>query len=196
VTRLGSFCRIGVPTPTSHILASQIGLVLAKSPLACTKCTLAPLSNAEGAAHTSVRREAPYESPMATTTVSSWSGPGGGKAADGTKVSPSNYMLLGLGLATWMEFYTYDGVNLVLPDMAGTLGLSQDEASWILTTYLSALLFGVPLSIWAAGHFGHLRLHHRERGRLRRRLCRLCGSPGLRDAALVARRSGLRRGPD
>jgi MFS transporter, DHA2 family, multidrug resistance protein len=41
--------------------------------------------------------------------------------------------------------------------MAGTLGLSQDEASWILTTYLSALLFGVPLSIWAAGHFGHLR---------------------------------------
>jgi hypothetical protein len=41
-------------------------------------------------------------------------------------------MLLGLGLATWMEFYTYDGVNLVLPDMAGTLGLSQDQASWTL----------------------------------------------------------------
>jgi hypothetical protein len=60
--------------------------------------------------------------------------------------SPSKYMLLGLGLATWMEFYTYDGVNLVLPDMAGTLGLSQDQASWILTTYLSALFFGVPLS--------------------------------------------------
>jgi MFS transporter, DHA2 family, multidrug resistance protein len=42
-------------------------------------------------------------------------------------------MLLGLGLATWTEFYKFDGVNLVLPDMAGTLGLSQDEASWILT---------------------------------------------------------------
>lgn len=66
-------------------------------------------------------------------------------------------MLLGLGLATWMEFYTYDGVNLVLPDMAGTLGISQDEASWILTTYLSALLFGVPLSIWLAGRVGYLR---------------------------------------
>jgi MFS transporter, DHA2 family, multidrug resistance protein len=48
-------------------------------------------------------------------------------------------------------------VNLVLPDMAGTLGLSQDEASWILTTYLSALLFGVPLSIWMARHVGYLR---------------------------------------
>jgi hypothetical protein len=34
---------------------------------------------------------------------------------------PSKYMLLGLELATWMESYTYDGVNLVLPDMAGTL---------------------------------------------------------------------------
>jgi hypothetical protein len=39
------------------------------------------------------------------------------------KASSSSYTLLGLGLATWMEFYTYDGVNLVLPDMAGTLGL-------------------------------------------------------------------------
>jgi DHA2 family multidrug resistance protein len=38
--------------------------------------------------------------------------------ATGTAVVPSPYMLLGLGLATWMEFYTYDGVNLVLPDMA------------------------------------------------------------------------------
>ena len=69
----------------------------------------------------------------------------------------TNGMLLGLGLATWMEFYTYDGVNLVLPDMAGAFGVSQDQASWILTTYISALLFGVPLSIWMAGRVGYLR---------------------------------------
>lgn len=80
-----------------------------------------------------------------------------GNSAVPAVIGPSRYMLLGLGLATWMEFYTYDGVNLVLPDMAGTLGLSQDQASWILTTYLSALLFGVPLSIWLAGHVGYLR---------------------------------------
>jgi DHA2 family multidrug resistance protein len=81
----------------------------------------------------------------------------GDPAAARPSAAPSSLMLLGLGLATWMEFYTYDGVNLVLPDMAGTLGLSQDQASWILTTYLSALLFGVPLTIWLAGHVGHLR---------------------------------------
>jgi DHA2 family multidrug resistance protein len=66
-------------------------------------------------------------------------------------------LLVGLGLATWMEFYTYDGINLVLPDMAGSFGVSQDQASWILTTYSSALFLGVPLAIWLAGHVGHLR---------------------------------------
>jgi MFS transporter, DHA2 family, multidrug resistance protein len=94
---------------------------------------------------------------MTTTAMSIVSAARTEESLNATQTAPSNYMLLGLGLATWMEFYTYDGVNLVLPDMAGTLGLSQDEASWILTTYLSALLFGVPLSIWAAGHYGHLR---------------------------------------
>jgi len=89
------------------------------------------------------------ETAVSATVSHSVSGPG--------SAGLSRYMLLGLGLATWMEFYTYDGVNLVLPDMAGMLGISQDEASWILTTYLSALLFGVPLSIWMAGHFGYRR---------------------------------------
>ena len=66
-------------------------------------------------------------------------------------------LLLGLGLATSMEFYTYDAVNLVLPDMAGTFGVSQDQASWILTTYSSTLFISIPLSIWMARHFGYLR---------------------------------------
>jgi DHA2 family multidrug resistance protein len=69
----------------------------------------------------------------------------------------TSWMLVGLGLATWMEFYTYDAVNLVLPDMAGSFGVSQDQASWFLTTYSSALLLGVPVSIWMAGYVGHLR---------------------------------------
>jgi MFS transporter, DHA2 family, multidrug resistance protein len=66
-------------------------------------------------------------------------------------------MLLGLGLATSIEFYTFDGVNLVLPDLAGSFGVSRDQASWILTTYSSAIFLGVPLSIWLAGHLRHRR---------------------------------------
>ena len=65
------------------------------------------------------------------------------------------WLLLGLGFATGMEFYTFDSVNLVLPDFAGSLGLSGDEASWLLTTYSSSLFLGVPVSIWFAGHVGY-----------------------------------------
>jgi DHA2 family multidrug resistance protein len=86
-------------------------------------------------------------------------------ASTGTTPSPSPHMsarqanglLLGLGLATAMQFYTFDSVNLILPDMAGALGVSRDEASWILTVYSSALFFGVPLSIYLARRIGVLR---------------------------------------
>jgi DHA2 family multidrug resistance protein len=66
-------------------------------------------------------------------------------------------LLMGLGLATGMEFYTFDSVNLVLPDLTGTLGVSGDEASWILTVYSSSLFLGVPISTWLAGHVGYKR---------------------------------------
>jgi MFS transporter, DHA2 family, multidrug resistance protein len=48
-------------------------------------------------------------------------------------------------------------VNLVLTDLTGTLGVSADEASWILTVYSCSLFLGVPISIWMAGHFGYKR---------------------------------------
>jgi len=66
-------------------------------------------------------------------------------------------LLLGLGLATGMEFYTFDSMNLVLADLTGTLGVSPDEASWLLTIYSCSLFLGVPISIWTAGHFGYKR---------------------------------------
>jgi MFS transporter, DHA2 family, multidrug resistance protein len=66
-------------------------------------------------------------------------------------------LLVGLALATGMEFYTYDSMNLVVPDIIGTLGVSLDEGSWVLTTYSCALFLGVPVCIWLAGHVGYKR---------------------------------------
>jgi MFS transporter, DHA2 family, multidrug resistance protein len=66
-------------------------------------------------------------------------------------------LLMGLGLATGMEFYTFDSMNLVLPDLTGSLGVSGDEASWLLTVYSCALFLGVPVSVWLAGHVGYKR---------------------------------------
>jgi MFS transporter, DHA2 family, multidrug resistance protein len=64
-------------------------------------------------------------------------------------------LLLGLGFATGMEFYTADSVNLVLTDLSGSFGVSGDEASWSLTVYSSALFLGVPVCVWLAGYIGH-----------------------------------------
>jgi MFS transporter, DHA2 family, multidrug resistance protein len=75
----------------------------------------------------------------------------------GPSPSQSQLLLLGLALATGMEFYTFESMNLVLPDISGTLGVSFDEASWLLTVYSCALFIGVPISIWLAGHLGYKR---------------------------------------
>ena len=77
----------------------------------------------------------------------------------GVDLSPAHIrlLLLGLSLATGMEFYTFDSMNLVLADLTGTLGVSGDEASWLLTVYSCALFLGVPVSIWMAGHYGYKR---------------------------------------
>src|SRR5277367_5243220 len=66
-----------------------------------------------------------------------------------------NRLLLGLGFATGLEFFTADSVNLVLTDITGSFGVSGDEASWSLTVYSSALFLGVPVCVWLAGHIGH-----------------------------------------
>ena len=68
----------------------------------------------------------------------------------GPSASEGNRLLLGLALATGMEFYTFESMNLVLPDITGTLGVSFDEATWLLTVYSCALFLGVPISVWLA----------------------------------------------
>jgi MFS family permease len=68
-----------------------------------------------------------------------------------------DWLLLGLGLMTGMEFYTSDSMNLVLPDITGALGVSLDEASWLLTVYSCTLFLAVPITIWAAAYVGHKR---------------------------------------
>jgi len=75
----------------------------------------------------------------------------------GPSPAQSRALLLGLALATGMEFYTFESMNLVLPDITGTLGVSFDQASWLLTVYSCALFLGVPVSVWLAGHFGYKR---------------------------------------
>jgi DHA2 family multidrug resistance protein len=60
-------------------------------------------------------------------------------------------------MAAFMEFLDTSIANVALPYMAGNLGASNDESTWILTSYLASNAIVLPLSGWFAGVFGRKR---------------------------------------
>src|SRR5580692_10421788 len=57
-------------------------------------------------------------------------------------------------LATFMELLDTSIANVSLPYIAGGLGRSYDEVTWILTTYLVANAVILPMSAWLSRVFG------------------------------------------
>jgi DHA2 family multidrug resistance protein len=57
-------------------------------------------------------------------------------------------------LATFMEFLDTSIANVSLPYIAGGLGRSYDEVTWILTTYLVANAVVLPMSAWLSRVLG------------------------------------------
>ena len=55
---------------------------------------------------------------------------------------------LTLTIATFMELLDTSIANVSLPHIAGGLGTSLDEATWVLTSYLVANAVVLPLSAW------------------------------------------------
>ena len=51
-------------------------------------------------------------------------------------------------LATFMEVLDTSIANVALPHIAGSLGASPDEATWVLTSYLVASAVILPISGW------------------------------------------------
>ncbi len=62
-------------------------------------------------------------------------------------------------LATFMEVLDTSIANVALPHMAGTLGASADEATWVLTSYLVASAIILPISGWLSTRFGRKRFY-------------------------------------
>src|SRR5690349_6480642 len=61
---------------------------------------------------------------------------------------------LTLTIATFMELLDTSIANVALPHIAGGLGTSTDEATWVLTSYLVANAVVLPLSAWLSRVFG------------------------------------------
>jgi DHA2 family multidrug resistance protein len=62
-------------------------------------------------------------------------------------------------LATFMELLDTSIANVSLPYIAGGLGRSYDEVTWILTTYLVANAVVLPLSAWLSRVLGRKRYY-------------------------------------
>src|SRR6185437_461073 len=62
-------------------------------------------------------------------------------------------------LATFMEVLDTSIANVALPHIAGSLGASQDEATWVLTSYLVASAIILPISGWLSDRLGRKRFY-------------------------------------
>ena len=56
--------------------------------------------------------------------------------------------------ATIMQSLDSTIANVALPQMQGTLSATQDQISWVLTSYIIAAAIMIPLTGWLAGRFG------------------------------------------
>ena len=62
-------------------------------------------------------------------------------------------------LATFMEVLDTSIANVALPHIAGSLGASQEEATWVLTSYLVSSAIVLPISGWVSNRIGRKRFY-------------------------------------
>ena len=65
---------------------------------------------------------------------------------------------LSVMLATIMQVLDSTIANVALPHMEGSLSATQDQVTWVLTSYIVAAAIGTPLTGWLAGRFGRKRV--------------------------------------
>ena len=61
---------------------------------------------------------------------------------------------MGVMLATFMEVLDTSIANIALPHIAGSLSATNEEATWVLTSYLVSNAIVLPTTGWLANHFG------------------------------------------
>ena len=78
------------------------------------------------------------------------------QAGSSPKVNP---WLIGVvvSMAAFMEVLDTSIANVALPHIAGNLGASNDESTWVLTTYLVSNAIVLPISGFLVGRLGRKR---------------------------------------
>src|SRR4030095_8271076 len=62
-----------------------------------------------------------------------------------------------VSLAAFMEVLDTSIANVALPHIAGDLAASNDQSTWVLTSYLVSNAIVLPISGWMVGVFGRKR---------------------------------------
>ncbi|MGA8940512.1 MAG: MFS transporter, partial [Acidobacteriaceae bacterium] len=62
-------------------------------------------------------------------------------------------------LATFMEILDSSIANVALPHIAGNLGSTPDEGTWIITSYLVSSAIVLPMSGWLSSRIGRKRFY-------------------------------------
>ncbi|MEO6966954.1 MAG: DHA2 family efflux MFS transporter permease subunit [Rhodanobacteraceae bacterium] len=65
---------------------------------------------------------------------------------------------LGLSLATFMQVLDLTIANVALPTIAGNLGASQTEATWVITSFAVSNAIALPLTGFLARRFGEVKV--------------------------------------
>ena len=72
-------------------------------------------------------------------------------------ISRCGVIAVAVTVPTFMEVLDTSIANVALPYMAGNLGASNDQSTWVLTSYLVSNAIVLPISGWLAGAFGRKR---------------------------------------
>lgn len=89
-------------------------------------------------------------------------GNGSGKASAFGNPQHSSYkwwVLANVMIGTFMAVLDATIVNVSLPKIMATFGITVDKAEWVLTAYLLAFAVMLPSSGWFADHFGYKRVY-------------------------------------
>ncbi|TPW30999.1 DHA2 family efflux MFS transporter permease subunit [Martelella alba] len=73
---------------------------------------------------------------------------------DMTKVPFKGLLTISIMLATIMQVLDTTIANVALPSMRGSLGASQDQVTWVLTSYIVASAIITPVTGWLSERYG------------------------------------------
>src|SRR5574338_1637656 len=68
-------------------------------------------------------------------------------------------LTLSVSLGIFMNILDTSIANVAIPTIAGNLGVSSDEGTWVITSFTVTMAIVLPLTGWLAKRFGEVRLY-------------------------------------